>query len=155
MRYPALSERWRLEMAMRPRTNGTNDQTVTQTGHSRVLFRARQIFPLSLFRDQLIVEELRILWLKQQGPLANEIVSIMATDIASVNCAAGPFFGHVHVQSLTGGPEIMVDNLFRSDVYQIRSLVEGIALSAREGLRISHEDLQTEKQSLMRAGAIN
>lgn len=159
--YPTLSPIWRLEMATKnPRTNGQSNtqsgQVITQHGHSQVLARARQIFPLTLFRDHLVVEELRVIWIKKIGPWTSAIVSIMATDIASVNCSTGLFFGHIHIQSLTGGPEILVDNLLRRDVYTIRSLVEGIALSAREGLRVvSGNNLEAERQSLMEAGKIN
>src|SRR3989344_1650877 len=152
MKYPALSDMWRLDMALRPKTNG---KIVTEGGQSRILYSARQIIPLTLFPDQITVEELRIVWLRKMGPWMNEVVSIMATDIASVNCSTGMFFGHIHVKSLTGGPEIMVDNLLTRHVLEIRSLVEGIALSAREGPKVNGEDAETEKRSLMTAGAIN
>lgn len=152
MQYPAQSNLWRLDMATNPKTNG---ETVLQGGKSRVLTRAQQVFPIVIFRDEIIVEEMRIVWIRRMGPWAEEVVSIMATDIASVNCASGLFFGHIHVQSLTGGPQIMVDNLLKKDVYKIRSLVEGIALSAREGLKIEMPNLETERQNLMQAGTIN
>ena len=152
MKYPALSDIWRLDFASRPK------KTIIEhvhNGQSRVLARIRQIFPLTLFPDQLIVEELRIVWYRRNGPRSNEVISIMATDIACVNAASGPFFGHIHIQSLTGGPEITVDNLLKGDVYKIRSLVEGIALSAREGLRIEDTALETERENLLRAGSIH
>lgn len=152
MKYPALSDIWRLDTAIRPKT--ANGQTVTDMDQSRVLATAHQIFPITLFPDIITVEELRIIHLKKMGPWMHEVVSIMATDIASVNCSTGLLFGHIHVQSLTGGPQIFVENLFKKDVLKIRSLVEGIALSAREGLRVNGETLETEKQSLMQAGAI-
>ena len=152
MKYPALSDMWRLDMALRPKTNG---KIVTEGGQSRILYSARQIIPLTLFPDQITVEELRIVWLRKMGPWMNEVVSIMATDIASVNCSTGLFFGYIHVQSLTGGPEILVDNLHKKDVLEIRSLVEGIAMSAREGLKVNGENLEAEKQSLIQAGTVN
>ncbi|KKS11390.1 MAG: hypothetical protein UU67_C0074G0007 [Candidatus Daviesbacteria bacterium GW2011_GWB1_41_5] len=152
MRYPALSDMWRLDMALRPKTNG---KAITEGGQSRILYSARQIIPLTLFPDQITVEELRIVWLRKMGPWMNEVVSIMATDIASVNCSSGLFFGFIHVQSLTGGPEILVDNLLKKDVLVIRSLVEGIAMSAREGLKVNGENLEAEKQSLIQAGTVN
>lgn len=145
---------WRLNMATKARSNG-NGKTITQLGQSRILYSAKQVVPLTIFPDQITVEELRIIWIKKMGPWMNEVVSIMATDIASVNCSTGLFFGYIHVQSLTGGPEILVDNLLRHDVLEIRSLVEGIALSAREGLYINEGDLEAEKRSLISAGAIN
>ena len=150
MKYPALSDIWRLDFASRPKTVTQH----THNGQSRVLARVRQIFPLTLFQDELIVEELRIVWFKRQGPWSNEVISIMATDIACVNASSGLFFGQVQIKSLTGGPEIMVNNLLRKDVYKIRSLVEGIALSAREGLKIEDTSLETERQNLLRAGSI-
>lgn len=128
---------------------------ITQIGKSRILFRTRQVFPIILFPSELIIEELRVVCLKQLGPWSNEILSIMATDIASVNAASGLFLGHIHVKSLTGGPEILVHSLKRRDVYRVRSLVEGIAMSAREGLTVQGEDLEEERQSLYRAGEVN
>ena len=152
MNYPAQSDIWKLKVASGNPTNGTH---ITQIGKSRILFRVKQVFPMNLFPSELIVEELRIVCLKQLGPWTNEILSIMATDIASVNSSNGLFFGHIHIKSLTGGPEITVDSLRRKDVLRVRSLVEGIALSAREGLMVQSENLETEKQSLYQAGSIN
>ena len=115
MNFPAQSEIWRLNIA-----NGqTGRKKITQIGKSRILFRTRQVFPIILFPSELIIEELRVVCLKQLGPWAQEILSIMATDIASVNAASGLFFGHIHVKSLTGGPEILVDSLPRRDVYRV------------------------------------
>lgn len=153
MNYPAQSDIWRLQTASGNPTKGKHN--ITQMGKSRILFRTRQVFPIILFPSELIIEELRIVCLKQLGPWSNEILSIMATDIASVNSSSGLFFGHVHIKSLTGGPEIMVDSLKRRDVLRVRSLVEGIALSAREGLTIQSENLETERQSLYQAGEVN
>jgi hypothetical protein len=154
MRYPAQSDLWRLDLATKPRAK-TNGKTITEMGKSRILATARQIMPLTLFPDTIRVEELRIVWIRQLGFWMNEVVSTMATDIGSVNCKTGMFFGNIHVQSLTGGREIFVENLLKKDVLKLRSLVEGIALSAREGLFINSENLEAEKQSLMKAGAIN
>ena len=152
MNYPAQSNLWRLDTAIRPKTNG---KTLIANGEQKTLARASQVFPLSFFPDQIIVEELRIVWIKKMGPWSKEIIPIMATDIASVNCASGLLFGFIHVQSLTGGPEIFVDNLLKNDVHKIRSLVEGIAMSAREGLKIDDSSLEGEKHSLLQAGQVN
>jgi len=152
MKYPALSDIWRLDFATRP------NKTIIEHAHngqSRTLARIRQIFPFTFFPDELIVEELRIVWLRRKGPWSNEVITIMATDIACVNASSGPFFGHIHIQSLTGGPEINLDSLLKKDVYKIRSLVEGIALSAREGLRVEETSLETERENLLRAGSIH
>ncbi len=154
MNYLALSDSWRLDRATRLK-NGTGKAEITPNSQSRILARSRQIFPLRLFPDEIIVEELRIVWFKRFGPWSYEIVSIMATDIACVNAASGPFFGHIHVQSLTGGPQICVELLPRKDVYKIRSLVEGIAMSAREGLNVEKANIEMERRNLMQAGQIN
>lgn len=147
MKYLSQSDLWRLDHIIRAKPLSGN-------GQSRILGRFRQIFPLTLFPDELIIEELRIVHFQRNGPWSQRINSIMATDIACVNASAGPFFGHVHIQSLTGGPQIMLDDLTRGDVFRIRSLVEGIALAAREGLKIATADLQAEKASLISAGSV-
>lgn len=148
MRYPTQSDLWRLDHIMRAKPLVTN-------GQSKVLGRFRQVFPLTLFPDELIIEELRIVHVENYGPWLNRVNSIMATDIACVNASSGPFWGLIHVQSLTGGPEIFVEHLTRSNVYKIRSLVEGIALASREGLKIEYNNLETERQNLIQAGSIS
>lgn len=157
MRYLAQSDLWRLNNAIRPAIKPQpQDTTIITNGQSRVLGTFRQIFPLTLFRDNLIIEELRIIHVKKDGPWISEVISIMATDIACVNSTSGMFFGSVHILSLTGGPEICVNNLTRGDVQTIRSLVEGIALASREGLKIDQgKDLDLEKQNFLNAGAIH
>ncbi|MBI2327059.1 hypothetical protein HYU92_01965 [Candidatus Curtissbacteria bacterium] len=148
MKYPAQSDIWRLD-----RIVGTKP-IANSGGQSRVLARFQQVFPLALFPDELIVEELRIIWIQKNGPWTNNVISIMATDIACVNASTGPFFGHVHIQSLTGGPEILIEQLLRKDAFKIRSLVEGIALAAREGLKIEHGSLEAERENLLKAGGL-
>ena len=156
MRYPAQSDIWRLDHVIRPTNGASNGASLVNHGQSRVLGRFRQIFPLTFFPDDLIIEELRIVHVKKNGPWAYEVISIMATDIASVNASTGMFFGQIHIKSLTGGPEIFVDNMMRHHIYRIRSLVEGIALSSREGLRLDHQfNLEAERQDILEAGAIH
>ena len=147
MKYLSQSDLWRLDHIVRAKPLTTN-------GQSRVLGRFRQIFPLALFPNELIIEELRLVHVINNGPWLNGVSSIMATDIACVNASSGPLFGHVHIQSLTGGPEIFVPNLSRRDVIKIRNLVEGIALASREGLAIANNNLEVERQSLLNAGSI-
>lgn len=149
MKFEALTDGWRFDHATKPTTTPMpNDQ-------SRILGEFSQVFPLSIFPDKLIVEELRVIWVRKLGPWASEIISIMATDIACVNASRGPFFGHVHLKSVTGGPEILVVGLWARHAYRIRDLVEGIAMASREGLKIEHQaSLAQERQDLLRAGQI-
>lgn len=149
MKFPAQSDLWKLDQVTRAKP------TLGKEGKSRLLARFRQVFPLNLFPGELIIEELRIVWVRKMGPWATDVISIMATDIACVNASSGPFFGHIHIKSLTGGPEILVDNLSRGHVYKIRSLVEGIALASREGLRLQTGSLEAERESLLAAGSIS
>jgi len=160
MKYPAQSALWRLAQVTPKfeRVINGHDGSLGQNreSQSRVLARFRQIFPFTLFPSSLIVEELRILYVKRYGPWTNEVVSIMATDIACVYASTGLILGQIHIKSLTGGPEIYIDNLFRRDVLTIRSMVEGIALASREGLKVNHgEDLEEERKNFLKAGAIH
>ena len=149
MKYTAQSDIWRLEQVIKSKP------VLGGNGKSRLLGRFHQVFPFTLLPSELIIEELRIVWVRRMGPWANDVISIMATDIACVNASSGPFFGHIHIKSLTGGPEIFVNNILRGNVYKIRSLVEGIALASREGLKIQMGSLEAERESLLQAGSIN
>lgn len=149
MKYPAQSEMWKLEQAQK------NTTVQNPTSFSNELARFSQFFPLTLFPDELIIEDHRVVLIDNKGPWTNELISIMATDIACVNSSTGPLFGHVHVKSLTGGPEIMIDRLWKSDVSKIRNLIEGIALMTRKGSVIASDDIEVRRDILLRAGTIS
>ncbi len=149
MQFLAQSNLWQLERA----NNHPFPATAAATP-SRVLAKFNQIFPLSLIPDDLIIEERRIVWVKRNGIWSDEIISIMATDIACVEASAGPFFGHIHIKSLTGGLEIILDHISRKDAFQIRNFVEALALSARAGRNLEHDDLDLEKNQLLEMGRV-
>lgn len=155
MKYPALSELWRIERIKNQSIKTDGPASFGDHQESRVLAKFKQVFPLNLFPSSIIVEELRIVHLKRFGPWAGEVNSIMATDIACVYASTGILLGQIHIKSLTGGPEIYIDNLFTKDALAIRSMVEGIALASREGLKINHEaNIEEEKRNFLDAGAI-
>ncbi|MBI2598675.1 hypothetical protein HYW40_00425 [Candidatus Curtissbacteria bacterium] len=147
MKYPSLGDLWKLDTIAKSRPIKTN-------GQSRILGRFRQLFPLTFFPDELLIEELRVVWVKKMGPWTTEIVSIMATDIACVYASRGLVIGQIHIKSLTGGPEIRIDKIFGSHAYRARNLIEGIALASREGLKVEETNLESEKAGLIRAGEV-
>lgn len=121
---------------------------------SRVLGRFRSMFPFMLFPDELIVEEKRVIWRNWMGPGYTRVISIMATDISNVQASHGPFFGHLHVGSLVGGPEILIERLSRKDCVRARALVEGIILAARERAEVKKGKVEKEKEDLSRLGEV-
>lgn len=149
MNYVAQSDLWKLEQALK------NRSAIKPSSKSRILARFRQIFPLTLFPDELLIEEKRVIWVQNKGPWTSNLLSIMATDIASVNSTTGPFFGHVHIKSLTGGPEITVDKLLSHEITKIRSLVEGITLASRNGFDFENGSLEVEREYLLKSGSVN
>ena len=156
MKYPALSELWRMERIKNQSSAPARPASFGDHQESRVLARFKQVFPFNLFPSSVIVEELRIVHLRRYGPWSGEVNSIMATDIACVYASTGILLGQIHIKSLTGGPEIYIDNLFTKDVLVIRSMVEGIALASREGLKIDREaNLEEERRNFLNAGAIH
>lgn len=156
MKYLAMSDLWRLDQMRQKFKETSGTAQVRTTEQSRVLGHIKQIFPLAVFPDDLIIEELRIVHIKKTGPWMNQVISIMATDIACVNTSTGILFGELHVRSLTGGPEIYLDHIARGDVVAARSLIEGIALASREGLIIEEQrNLEAERQNFIAAGEIH
>lgn len=149
MQYPAQSSLWLLEHATRDRKRASDASSST------VLARFHQFFPLTIFRDELIIEEDRVMWIENRGPWTKDLISIMATDIACVNASIGPFFGSIHIKSLTGGPEVMMDRLWKNDIHEIRSLVEGIALISRNDIPIETTNIEAKRQIFFSKGAIH
>lgn len=148
MQFPAQSDIWKLEQAF-------NNRLAAKLGNkSQELARFRQVFPLALFPNEVIIEEHRVVLVQNKGPWTDCVITIMATDIACVNASTGPLIGQVHVKSLTGGPEIYIDKLHKHHVYQVRGLIEGIVLVSRGGLEINEENLEVKREALLRAGQV-
>ncbi|MEX2027905.1 MAG: hypothetical protein WD988_00205, partial [Candidatus Curtissbacteria bacterium] len=122
---------------------------------SREIARFHQVFPLVIFPDEIVVEEHRVILIRNRGPWMDQVITIMDTDIACVNASTGPLFGQVHVKSLTGGPEIFIDWLLKHNVYKTRGLIEGIVLTSRGPLEINTESLEVETEALLRFGEVN
>jgi len=133
----------------------TSQQETTELEKkSRVLGRFRSMFPFTLFPDELIVEENRVIWKNWLGPGMTSVTSIMATDISNVQASHGPFFGHIHIGSLVGGPEILMEKLSRADAVKARALIEGIILTARERLAIRKKEVTQEEEELSKLGEV-
>lgn len=147
MNYQSLSPAWKLDYVSRARSQISNNV-------AGELARFRQPFYLTFFPDELIIESQKVVWMRNKGPFMSEIDTIMATDIACVYASSGPFFGHVHVRSLTGGPEIMVDKLPKQVVFAARSLIEEIALNSRQNFMAKTTGSQIERESIVRAAPV-
>lgn len=148
MKYEAQTDIWRTNEAYSK--NGA-----AASSHSRELARFKQVFPLTFFSNEIIIEEHRVILIVNKGPWTDEVITIMATDIGCVNASTGPLFGQVHVKNLTGGPEIFIDKLLKGHVYQARGLIEGIVLTSRGGLKIDTESLDLKRQTLLRFGEVS
>lgn len=146
----AQSNPWRLEQVTKYQM-----PSFRSTKRSRTLGRFHQVFPFKLFPDELVVEENRIVWIVNKGPWIKEMISTMATDIASIDSSTGPILGHIHIRSLTGGPEIVLDKLPKNDVLKARFLIEGVVISARRGEIIEKPNLEVERSYLINKGRIN
>jgi len=121
---------------------------------SRVLGTFKSVFPFQFFPDEIIVEEKRVVWKDWMGPGLWKAISIMASDISNVQASHGPILGHLHVGSLVGGPEILIQHLWRKDVIRARALIEGIILTARERTSIHKERVEKEREELSQLGKV-
>lgn len=148
MQYPSQSELWKMDR-IKPFSTHVNHYM------PRTLGRFKQVFPLVLFPNDLIIEEHRVVFFINKGPWIREVISTMATDIASIDSSTGPFLGLIHIKSLTGGPEILIDRLYKEDVLKARSLVEGVVLASRNGERFQENNIEAERNHLITRGKIN
>jgi len=159
-KYKSLTPPWKkswLQRYLLPfRTKSTKKKEPTKEPErqSRVLGTFKSVFPFQFFPDELIVEEKRVIWKDWMGPGLWKAISIMASDISNVQASHGPFLGHIHVGSLVGGPEILIQHLWRSDVIKARALIEGIILAARERAPIRKEEVEQEEEELSELGEV-
>ncbi|OGY25019.1 MAG: hypothetical protein A2Y57_02525 [Candidatus Woykebacteria bacterium RBG_13_40_7b] len=117
---------------------------------SKVLGHFKAVFPFDLFPDELIVEEKRVIWINRFFFATCQVVSIMASDISKVEAAHGPFFGHIHIGNIVGEPEITIERLSRKATVEAKSLIEGLMLTARGGVKLKerYEDKQRRLEEI-------
>ncbi|MCR4324643.1 MAG: hypothetical protein NUV69_03065 [Candidatus Curtissbacteria bacterium] len=146
MKYVTQTDLWRYYEVPKMRAKSGDADTKV-----RLLGRFKQVYPISLFPGEIVVEPGRVVWIKRNGPWQDEIITIMASDIATVYASSGLFFGRVHIKSTTGGPEIFLDKIARRDAYEVRNLVEGIALGYRDNPRVDYQNVTAGRQQLLEA----
>jgi hypothetical protein len=122
---------------------------------SHELARFKAVFPFQLFPDELIVEEKRVIWIHRFGPRMCEVITLLPSDINTVEASTGPIFGHLHVSIPRHDIEILIDCLKRNDALFARDLIDGLATAARQNVEIEGETAQEKLDFLLRLSHVS
>lgn len=101
-----------------------------------ILANIKSIFPFQLFRDELIIEEEKIIWKRRLGFMATQMVTFLPEEITKVECDVGPLFGHLHIDTFGRGGDILMEDISRKNAILGRNLVEGLVECCKHNIKL-------------------
>lgn len=109
------------------------------TKSKSVLFRAKTVFPFTLFPDTLIIDRTKITIVHSQFFLSESIISINIEDILNVNINSGPIFSTLTI----GGRfftqnKIVLEYLFKNQAIKAQKIISGLILVKKKGISLKN-----------------
>ncbi len=104
-----------------------------------VLFRARTVFPLTLFPDTLAIDRTKLSITHRDFFGVGEVLSINLEDILNVTASVGPFFGSVKIATrfFDPGKPYTVDKFWRADALKIKRIAQGYIIAKQRDIDCS------------------
>lgn len=108
---------------------------------NEVLASATTIFPLTLFRDDLVVDRTKVTITKRNFFFSSEVMSIRVEDILNVKIALGPFFGSITlaVRVLSSEDHHSINYLWRRDAVRLKHLIQGYIIAQHNNIDCKHQ----------------
>jgi hypothetical protein len=95
-----------------------------------LLFSTKTVFPFQFFPTTLTVEKTKVNINKSLFIASNQIISILISEISSVEADTTLFFGTLRISSkLPGAAPLEVPFLRKSDAMKARRIIQGLAVS--------------------------
>ena len=111
----------------------TNEEKLVDVavGSHDVLFRAKTVFPFTLFPDTISMDRQQLTIVHRPFFMTAKAISVQIDDVLNVESDVGPFFGSVHIFS----------KFFTNDIKSVNFLSRGSALKIQrmiQGYMIAH-----------------
>ncbi len=131
-----------------------DDLETTIFRSNEVLASAKTVFPLTLFRDDIVVDRTKITITKRDFFFTSQVMSIRIEDVLNVKVALGPFFGSVTivVRVLSSEDHHTINFLWRKDAIHLKHIIQGYIIAQHNQIDISHQTKQELTQTLSRLG---
>ncbi len=118
----------------------TAQKLVKAIGNSHdVLFRARTVFPLTLFPDTISIDRTKITVTHRDFLRAGEVLSISIEDILNVTATVGPLFGSIKLSTRFFDPDkpYEIDHFWRADALKIKRIAQGYVIARQKKIDCS------------------
>jgi hypothetical protein len=109
---------------------------------NEVLASAKTVFPMTLFRDDIVVDRTKITITKRSFFFVSEVMSIRIEDILNVKVSLGPFFGSLTlaVRVLSTEDHHTINFFWRDDAIRLKHIIQGYIIAR-------HNDIDCKDQS--------
>lgn len=114
----------------------TTGQKITQK--TRVLFRARAVFPFDFWPDEVVVEKSKITINRYVFLGFQEILTVAIDDIFSVEVDTSPILAAINISTrLPMTPIITISHLLNSDALKLQAIIQGLLIAKNERINIA------------------
>lgn len=109
---------------------------------NEVLATAKTVWPMTLFRDDMVVDRSKITITKRNFFFVSEVMSIRLEDILNVKVSLGPFFGSltIAVRVLSSEDHHTINYFWRKDAVHLKHIVQGYIIA-------HHNDIECKNQN--------
>lgn len=105
---------------------------------SRLLFRAKAIFPFDFFPNELIIDLSKVTFIERAFFGTNNTNSVYIKDIANVGVETGPFLATFRVVDVSYNTEKhVIHYLKRKDAITAQEIVQGLVTASKEELDLT------------------
>lgn len=107
---------------------------------NEVLASATTIFPLTLFRDDIVLDRNKVTITRRNFFWSSEVMSIRIEDVLNVTSSVGPFFGSVTIAGrvLSSEDHFTVNNFWRHDAIHLKHIIQGYVIAQHNDIDCAH-----------------
>lgn len=120
---------------------------------SRTLFKAKSLFPFSLFPDQIIIHPTKVDIIIGEFFKSSYTKTFFIEDIGGIEIVTTPFMAGIKISGNKMGVDpIVVPNFKRKDAIKIKELIDGLLISHKHKNEL--KDIKSDKSipHLQKAG---
>jgi hypothetical protein len=120
----------------------------------QVLASAHTVFPMTLFRDSIIVDRTKVSIIKRDFFWTSNVISFQIEDILNVSCSIGPLFGSLTIVSrvMSSEDHFHINYLWRNDAVIIKRIIQGHCIAKNSKIGTDHLSRQEMMEMLCELG---
>lgn len=123
---------------------------------SRVLFRAKTVFPFDFFPDSVIIDENKVNIIHGMFFLSDEVQSILIHHIKDVIVDSAVFFATLKILPDGYGENwVDVSYLWKNDATRARRIISGLLVGFKEGIDITQVETTNLEKKIEALGAVS